>query len=102
LGDGARDTGCSLKAIRREHIGLLVPFNALHRFIPALLGRAGLRMVEVPVNHRPRLRGVSKYTIGGRAWRGLRDLFGVSWLLSRRIPFPPGILTPERTQPNSL
>lgn len=101
LGDGARDTGCSLKAMRREHVGYLVPFNALHRFIPALLGRAGLRMVEIPVNHRPRLRGVSKYTIGGRAWRGIRDLFGVSWLLSRRIPFPPGVLTSGHSRTTS-
>ncbi|NDC74919.1 glycosyltransferase [bacterium] len=92
LNDGIRDTGCSLKALRREHVDLLVPFNGLHRFIPALLRNAGLRLVEVPVNHRPRLRGVSKYTIGGRALRGIRDLFGVSWLLKRQIRFPVGLL----------
>jgi dolichol-phosphate mannosyltransferase len=94
LNDGIRDTGCSLKALRREHIDLLVPFNGLHRFIPALMRNAGLRLVEVPVNHRPRLRGVSKYTIGGRALRGIRDLFGVSWLLKRQIRFPVGVLDP--------
>jgi dolichol-phosphate mannosyltransferase len=91
LKDGIRDTGCSLKALRREHIDFLVPFNGLHRYIPALLRNAGLRLVEVPVNHRPRLRGVSKYTIGGRALRGIRDLFGVSWLLTRQIHFPAGV-----------
>lgn len=96
LKDGIRDTGCSLKALRREHIDFLVPFNGLHRYIPALLRNAGLRLVEVPVNHRPRLRGVSKYTIGGRALRGIRDLFGVSWLLSRQIHFPAGVLTSGR------
>ncbi len=88
LGDGCRDTGCTLKAIRREHLRYLVPFNALHRFLPALLGSAGLSMVEVPANHRPRQFGVSKYTVAGRAWRGLRDLLGVRWLLSRRILWP--------------
>lgn len=98
LNDGIRDTGCSLKALRREHIDLLVPFNGLHRYIPALLRNAGLRLVEVPVNHRPRLRGVSKYTIGGRALRGLRDLFGVAWLMQRQIRFPIGILDSSSAQ----
>jgi dolichol-phosphate mannosyltransferase len=93
LHDGCRDTGCTLKAIRREHVRFLVPFNALHRFIPALLCSAGLTMIEVPANHRPRRFGVSKYTVAGRAWRGLRDLFGVRWLISRRI------LWPENPQP---
>ncbi|PTY05194.1 glycosyltransferase [Opitutaceae bacterium EW11] len=88
LHDGIRDTGCSLKAMRRVDVRFLVPFNGLHRYIPALLKNAGLCVVEVPVNHRPRLRGVSKYTIGGRALRGIRDLIGVSWLLQRQIRFP--------------
>lgn len=85
LADGVRDTGCSLKVIRREHVKFLVPFNGLHRFIPALLTGAGLTCVEVPVNHRPRTHGVSKYTVTGRAWRGLRDLLGVRWFLTRQI-----------------
>jgi dolichol-phosphate mannosyltransferase len=85
LGDGIRDTGCSLKAVRREHLRYLVPFNAMHRFIPALLVNCGLKIVEVPVNHRHRTRGVSKYTVAGRALRGLRDLLGVRWFLSRQI-----------------
>ncbi|MDX6767718.1 MAG: glycosyltransferase family 2 protein [Candidatus Methylacidiphilales bacterium] len=85
LGDGIRDTGCSLKALRREHVKYLVPFNAMHRFIPALLVNCGLKVVEVPVNHRHRTRGVSKYTVAGRAWRGLRDLLGVRWFMSRQI-----------------
>jgi dolichol-phosphate mannosyltransferase len=88
LHDGIRDTGCSLKAMRREHVRFLVPFNGLHRYIPAFLKNAGCSIAEVPVNHRPRLRGVSKYTIGGRALRGLRDLFGVSWVLTRQLRFP--------------
>lgn len=91
LQDGIRDTGCSLKAMRRAHLGALIPFNGMHRFLPALWRRAGLSLIEVPVNHRPRLRGVSKYTIGGRAIRGLRDLLGMRWLLSRQVVLPAGV-----------
>jgi dolichol-phosphate mannosyltransferase len=97
LHDGIRDTGCSLKAMRREHVRFLVPFNGLHRYIPALLKNAGLTIVEIPVNHRPRLRGVSKYTIGGRALRGVRDLIGVAWLMRRQIRFPAGVIGPVST-----
>ena len=89
LGDSARDTGCTLKVLRREHRDLLVPFNGLHRYLPALFAKAGLRSVEVDVNHRPRKAGASKYTIGGRALRGVFDLIGVRWLLSRMIVWPP-------------
>jgi dolichol-phosphate mannosyltransferase len=96
LHDGIRDTGCSLKAMRREHVRFLVPFNGMHRYIPALLKNAGLAIIEVPVNHRPRRHGISKYTIGGRAWRGLRDLIGVAWLLRRQIHFPAGSVPPGR------
>nr|MBA2585861.1 glycosyltransferase family 2 protein [Chthoniobacterales bacterium] len=59
--DGVRDTGCTLKAMRRECIDALVPFKGMHRFIPALIKGAGFRLVEIPVNHRPRKFGVSKY-----------------------------------------
>jgi len=85
LDDGASDTGCSLKVMPRTAVCHMVPFNGLHRFMPALMKKAGLTIHEVPVNHRPRTKGVSKYTIGGRALRGLKDLFGVAWLLSRQI-----------------
>ncbi len=98
LHDGIRDTGCSLKAMRREHVRFLVPFNGLHRYIPAFLKNAGCSIAEVPVNHRPRLRGVSKYTIGGRALRGLRDLFGVSWVLTRQLRFPADLKAGEKTR----
>lgn len=87
LGDPALDTGCTLKVIRREHVELLVPFNGLHRYLPAFFAAAGLKAAQVPVNHRPRRAGSSKYTIGGRALRGIYDLIGVRWLLSRRIPW---------------
>jgi dolichol-phosphate mannosyltransferase len=88
LGDRARDTGCTLKVMRRAHRDLLVPFNGLHRFLPAFFERAGLTAVEVEVNHRPRRAGTSKYTIGGRALRGAWDLLGMRWLLSRMILWP--------------
>jgi len=85
LGDHATDTGCTLKAMRREHVKHLMPFNGMHRYIPALLGGADLTMGEVLVNHRSRQFGISKYTLGGRALRGVWDLVGVRWYLGRQI-----------------
>jgi len=85
--DGVRDTGCTLKAMRRECVSTLVPFKGMHRFIPALVKGAGYRLVEVPVNHRPRLFGQSNYTLGNRAVRATTDMFGVRWLLSRRLNY---------------
>jgi dolichol-phosphate mannosyltransferase len=87
LHDGARDTGCPMKIFRRPARSALVPFNGMHRFMPALFRGAGLSVREVAVRHRPRAKGVSKYTNWGRAWRGLYDLFGVRWLLKRRLIF---------------
>ena len=85
--DGVRDTGCTLKATRRECVSALVPFKGMHRFIPALLKGAGYRVVEIPVNHRPRRFGQSKYGLGNRALRATIDMFGVRWLLSRRLNY---------------
>jgi glycosyltransferase involved in cell wall biosynthesis len=85
--DGVRDTGCTLKAMRRECVGALVPFKGMHRFIPALVKGAGYNLVEVPVNHRPRKFGQSKYGLGNRALRATMDMFGVRWLLSRRLDY---------------
>jgi dolichol-phosphate mannosyltransferase len=85
--DGVRDTGCTLKAMRRECISALVPFGGMHRFIPALVKGAGYKLVEVPVNHRPRQFGVSKYGLGNRALRATVDMFGVRWLLSRQLRY---------------
>ena len=85
--DRVRDTGCTLKAMRRDCIGALVPFNGMHRFIPALVKGAGYRVIEVPVNHRPRRFGHSKYGLGNRALRATIDMFGVRWLLSRRLDY---------------
>jgi len=85
--DGVRDTGCTLKAMRRACIEALVPFKGMHRFIPALVKGAGYRLVEIPVNHRPRRFGRSKYGLGNRAIRATIDMFGVRWLLSRRLNY---------------
>lgn len=85
--DGVRDTGCTLKAMRRECVRTLVPFKGMHRFIPALVKGAGYRLVEVPVNHRARKFGQSKYGLGNRAVRATVDMFGVRWLLSRQLDY---------------
>ncbi len=85
--DGVRDTGCTLKAMRRECVRALIPFKGMHRFIPALVKGAGFQVVEVPVNHRPRKFGKSKYGLGNRAVRATIDMFGVRWLLSRRLNY---------------
>ena len=85
--DGVRDTGCTLKAMRRECVSALVPFKGMHRFIPALIKDAGYGLVEIPVNHRPRRFGQTKYGLGNRAVRATIDMFGVRWLLSRRLNY---------------
>ena len=83
--DGVRDTGCTLKAMRRECVEALVPFHGMHRFIPALIKGFGYKITEIPVNHRARLHGFSKYSFGNRALRATIDMFGVRWLLGRQI-----------------
>lgn len=83
LGDATPDTGCGLKMFRREAFLELPAFDHMHRFLPALFIRAGGRVVSVPVNHRPRLRGASKYGTLDRALVGIVDLAGVMWLQRR-------------------
>jgi len=85
IGDTITDVGCSLKAYRREALQDLPLFVGAHRFLPALCQFRGARVVEVSVHHRPRRRGVSKYGVGNRLFRGIRDLFGVRWLKSRLL-----------------
>lgn len=92
LGDATPDTGCGLKLFRRDVFLTLPAFDHMHRYLPALFIRAGGRVVSVPVNHRPRLRGQSKYGTLDRALVGAVDLFGVMWLQRRwRRPV---VLTP--------
>ncbi|MFP6872039.1 MAG: glycosyltransferase family 2 protein [Verrucomicrobiales bacterium] len=85
VGDGVRDTGCTLKAMRKECREALLPFTGMHRFIPALIKSLGYRITEIPVSHRARQHGTSKYGFGNRAVRATRDMFGVRWLNSRRF-----------------
>lgn len=84
LKDGTRDTGCGLKAYRRDAYLALPYFDHMHRYLPALFQRDGWDIVHVDVAHRPRVAGASKYTNLGRAIVGLSDLLGVAWLIRRR------------------
>jgi len=86
-GDGIHDTGCMLKAFRREALGRLKLYRGLHRFLPALCRLEGLRVTEVPVRHRPRRAGRSKYGNWGRLWGGLADLWAVRWMARRRLDY---------------
>ena len=87
LKDGAADTGCGLKAFRREAFLRLPYFDHIHRYIPALMRREGYDIAFEPVNHRHRESGVSKYTNFGRLKASVSDLLGVMWLQTRsRLP----------------
>ena len=86
--DGTRDTGCGLKCFRREAYLALPYFDALHRFMPALVKREGFSVALVDVVDRPRLTGVSNYGFFDRLWVGIVDLAGVRWLIRRRKRVP--------------
>jgi dolichol-phosphate mannosyltransferase len=83
LRDDTPDTGCGIKLFERQAFLDLPYFDHMHRYLPALMQRAGWRTVSVPVNHRPRSAGVSKYNNLNRALVGIRDLRGVAWLIAR-------------------
>lgn len=83
LNDTANDTGCGLKAFRRDAFLRLPYFDHIHRYLPALMAREGFRTAFLPVNHRHRTTGRSKYTNLGRLWVSLSDLAGVMWLQAR-------------------
>ncbi len=85
LSDGTPDTGCGLKLFPRDLLLSVPAFDHMHRFLPALVQRQGARVISVPVRHRARCRGVSKYGIRNRLWVGLVDMGGVMWLQRRRI-----------------
>lgn len=86
-GDRITDTGCSLKLVRREAIEHVRLFTGMHRFLPTLVRYAGYRVVEEPVNHRPRQFGQSKYGAMNRAFRGLADCFAVRWMGTRMLRY---------------
>jgi dolichol-phosphate mannosyltransferase len=88
LHDGTRDTGCGLKAFRRDVFLALPYFDGLHRFLPALVRREGFDIVYVDVIDRPRHSGVSNYGFFDRLWIGIMDLAGVWWLIRRKKSTP--------------
>jgi len=88
LRDGTRDTGCGLKAFRRDLFLRLPYFDGLHRFLPALVRREGYDIAYVDVVDRPRGHGVSNYGFFDRLWVGIMDLIGVWWLIRRRRNVP--------------
>lgn len=88
LRDGTRDTGCGLKCFRRNAYLALPYFDALHRFMPALMRREGYDLAYLDVKDRPRHAGVSNYGFFDRLWVGIVDLCGVRWLISRRRTRP--------------
>ena len=88
LRDGTRDTGCGLKAFRRDVFLRLPYFDGLHRFLPALMRREGYVIGYVDVVDRPRAHGVSNYGMWDRLWVGILDLAGVWWLIRRKKSNP--------------
>jgi dolichol-phosphate mannosyltransferase len=92
LGDGTPDTGCGIKLFSRELFLELPRFDHMHRFLPALFQRHGALVISVPVSHRPRLRGTSKYGMLNRLWVGIVDIAGVMWLRRR---YKSGLLVRE-------
>ena len=88
LRDGTRDTGCGLKAFRRDVFLIMPYFDGLHRFLPALIRREGRDIAYVDVIDRPRYSGVSNYGFFDRLWIGIMDLAGVWWLIRRKKPTP--------------
>lgn len=85
-GDRVSDSGCGIRVVRRDALREIPVFNGMHRFLPTLLRGQGLSVVEQSVNHRERRAGVSKYGVGNRLWRGIRDCFGVRWYVCRAVP----------------
>jgi len=85
-GDQISDSGCTLRAMRREALQEVPVFNGLHRFLPTILRLQGFKVKEILVDHRPRTRGTSKYGVGNRMWRGIRDCFAMRWYRARCVP----------------
>jgi dolichol-phosphate mannosyltransferase len=86
-GDQITDTGCSLKLVKRSAIERVALYTGMHRFLPTLVRMQGHKVIETPVNHRPRKFGVSKYGAMNRAMRGLVDCFAVRWMSKRALTY---------------
>lgn len=85
LGVDFSDTGCAFRVFKRTALDGVFPFNGWHRFLPLLVHAAGATTREVPINHRPRVAGVSKYGVWNRLGRGVLDLFAMAWYQKRRL-----------------
>lgn len=83
--ENIRDTGCSLKIMKRSFLARIKMFKGMHRFLPTLMKMEGAKVLEVPVSHRPRIAGNSNYGVWDRAFSGLRDLLAVRWMQDRFI-----------------
>jgi hypothetical protein len=79
------DTGCAFRVFKRSALTGVFPFNGLHRFLPVLVHGSGATTREIPINHRPRVSGVSKYGVWNRLGRGIFDLIAMAWYQRRRI-----------------
>ena len=79
------DTGCALRTFKRSALRGVFPFNGFHRFLPILVHGCGITALEIPVNHRPRVAGVSKYGVWNRLGRGVYDLLAIAWYQKRRL-----------------
>ncbi|GJL56261.1 MAG: glycosyl transferase [Nitrospirales bacterium] len=85
--DGIHDTGCSLKVFQRSVLDRIPLFQGMHRFFPALAQMYGFSVTEIPVQHFPRVHGLSKYGVGNRLFASLYDLFAVRWMQSRCLHY---------------
>ena len=81
------DVGCSIRVFKRHFVDRIKLYEGMHRFFPTLFRIEGATIGEIPVNHRPRTKGQSKYGIGNRLWKGLRDVFAVRWMQQRAIHY---------------
>jgi dolichol-phosphate mannosyltransferase len=101
LGVDFADTGCAARAFKRSALNGVFPFNGLHRFLPILVHGAGAVTREIPIHHRPRVAGVSKYGVWNRLGRGIFDLIAMAWYQRRRIGnIPVEELRMEPAHPN--
>lgn len=86
LNDAITDAGCSMRVMRRGALGQLPAFRALHRFLPTIMMIHGFKVIEMPVSHRAREAGLSKYGVGNRVWVGIYDIWGLWWYRRRFLP----------------
>ncbi len=97
-GDDIIDTGCTLKAYRRECLERVELYHGMHRFLPTLLKMRGYRVTQIPVAHHPRLHGKTKYGTWKRLWKGLADVWAVRWMKKNRIDYDSVLELLEKTE----